>query len=390
LALYLPWAASVALVPQTSEAPVEGLRVHADESAPRVFRVGANSAVPSVAAAARMARDGDTVEIEAGDYVGDTAVWTQSRLTIRGVNGRPRFIAAGQAAERKAIWVIRGDDIVVEDIIFTGVRNAAKNGAGIRFEHGKLTVRRCQFSDNENGMLVGNDPSMVLEIEDSEFVDNGAGDGYSHNLYVGSIGRLTVQGSYFHRARAGHLFKSRARENLIVYNRLTDEVGGQASYELELPSGGVAFVIGNLIGQNEKTENPTLISFGAEGYRWERNELYLAHNTLINEHGAGGIFLKVFPGAATVRSVNNLLIGDGDFDINGAADLGRSWHLPLREIIRSTHFDYRLKRGSAIVGVARDPGAVHGISLRPTREYRYPVGSRTVASSTSLTPGALQ
>ena len=39
---------------------------------------------------------------------------------------------------------------------------------------------------------------MILEIEDSEFGDNGAGDGQSHNLYVGTIERFVVQGSYFH------------------------------------------------------------------------------------------------------------------------------------------------------------------------------------------------
>ena len=101
--------------------------------------------------------------------MGDTAVWTQRNLQIRGINGRPRLIAAGKSAEEKAIWVIRGDDIIVENIEFTGARVPDRNGAGIRFERGKLTVRKCVFIDNEIGMLVGNDPSTILEIEDSEF-----------------------------------------------------------------------------------------------------------------------------------------------------------------------------------------------------------------------------
>jgi hypothetical protein len=33
------------------------------------------------------------VEIEAADYVGDTAVWCQKNLTIRSVNGGPGLIA---------------------------------------------------------------------------------------------------------------------------------------------------------------------------------------------------------------------------------------------------------------------------------------------------------
>jgi hypothetical protein len=153
---------------------------------PRTIRVGEQRPIDTIAAAARLARDGDSIEIDAGDYRGDTAVWTQTRLKIRGVGGRPRLMAAGQAAHR--------------------------NGAGIRLARGKLAVRRCVFTDNETGMLVGNDPSIVVEIEDSEFGNNGAGDGQSHNLYVGTIDRLLVTGSYFYSARVGHLLKSRARE----------------------------------------------------------------------------------------------------------------------------------------------------------------------------------
>jgi hypothetical protein len=45
---------------------------------------------------------------------------------------------------------------------------------------------------------------------------------------------------------------------------------GTASYELEFPNGGMAFVVGNTIAQSTLTENPCLISFGAEGYKWPR------------------------------------------------------------------------------------------------------------------------
>lgn len=35
----------------------------------------------------------------------------------------------------------------------------------------------------------------------------------------------------------------------IYYNRLTDEAGGQASYELEFPNGGMVYVVGNIVEQ---------------------------------------------------------------------------------------------------------------------------------------------
>jgi len=361
-----------------------------EQSTSRTIRVGQDYPVKTIAAAARLAQDGDTIEITAGDYVGDTAVWTQTDLKIRGINGRPRLIAEGKAAEEKGIWVIRGGDILVENIEFTGARVANRNGAGIRFERGKLKVRKCVFTDNENGMLVGNDPSMILEIEDSEFGDNGAGDGQSHNLYVGTIERFVVQGSYFHHARVGHLLKTRARENFIYYNRLTDERGGRASYELEFPAGGLAFVVGNLIEQGEKTENPTIISFGAEGYKWSRNDLYLSHNTIVNDRLEGGVFILARPGSAYVKALNNILVGKGDLDLKTRADIGQNWRLDRREFVLPEGFDFRLKPDSQAAGTADDPGEAMGASLRPTREYSYRVGTELLPLTSSFNPGAFQ
>lgn len=231
----------------------------------KVIKVGPSQGIRTIATAAALANNGDTIEIEAGDYTGEVAVWKQDRLVIRGIGGRARLLAGGASAEGKAIWVVRGGRITVENIEFSGARVPDRNGAGIRFERGHLIVRNCRFSDNENDILTASG-NLDLEIENSEFGGNGAGDGYSHNLYVGAIRKLTVTGSYFHHARTGHLLKSRAAENFILYNRLTDETGGRASYELEFPSGGLAYVIGNIIQQSSTTENGVMISFGAEGY----------------------------------------------------------------------------------------------------------------------------
>ncbi len=105
------------------------------------------------------------------------------------------------------------------------------------WKKGRLSIVDCGFFDNENGILAGGDAESTLEIQNSEFGNNGHGDGQSHNLYVGAIAMLKVTGSYFHHARVGHLLKSRAAQNLIYYNRLTDETGaGQVtnwSFRLE-------------------------------------------------------------------------------------------------------------------------------------------------------------
>src|SRR5205823_2283684 len=112
-------------------------------------------------------------------------------------------------------------------------QNAGNNGAGIRHQGLNLTVRNCFFHDNQDGILGA--PSTAGQgevlIERSEFSHNGAGDGFSHNMYLGNYARFTLQSSYSHTGNVGHLMKSRAHVSSILYNRITDEVGGTASYE---------------------------------------------------------------------------------------------------------------------------------------------------------------
>jgi Right handed beta helix region len=356
----------------------------------RVIRVGPTGDVPTIAAASRIARSGDVIEIEAGDYTGDVAVWAQKELTIRGVKGRPRLIAAGASAEGKGIWVVRGNRLLVENIAFVGARVRDRNGAGIRLERGTLTVRNCVFEENENGILTANQTSIELVIENSEFARNGAGDGRSHNLYVGTNAKLVVIGSYFHEAQVGHLLKSRARESLILYNRLTDEGSGRASYELEFPAGGLAVVLGNLIEQGPRTENAAIVSFGAEGYNWPRNELHLGHNTIVNNRPQGGVYISARPGNARVRAVNNLFVGTGSLALKTAHTLAGNETAQWSEFAAALRLDFRLKAQSRLVGRGQPAGSVDGVALEPVREYVHPTATAPVPPGLPLSPGAFQ
>jgi hypothetical protein len=354
-----------------------------------VIKVGPNHGIRTIATAASLAKDGDTVEIEAGDYTGDVTVWKQDNLVIRGVGGRPRLMAAGTSAEGKAIWVVRGGRITVENIEFTGARVPDRNGAGIRFEKGHLVVRNCRFIDNENGILTGGG-NLDLEIENSEFGHNGAGNGYSHNLYVGAIRKLRVTGSYFHHAKVGHLLKSRAAENHILYNRLTDEVQGRASYELEFPNGGLAYVIGNIIEQSVTTENPNIVSFGAEGYTHPANELYLINNTLIDDLPQSGFFLAAKPGFQVVKAYNNLLLGKRPLNSGGIdGEFINNPNVGKDSFILADRHDYRIQRESALHRTYRLPGAANGFELAPEREYVHPASTRVLTTTPTL-PGARQ
>lgn len=386
-----------------------------------VLQVGPAQVLRTIASAAAIAKNGDTIEIEAGDYVGDVAVWTQDQLTIRGVGGKPRLLADGKSAQGKGIWIVRGGRITVENLIFKDAKVPDRNGAGIRFEKGQLIIRNCAFLNNENGILTASGNTTELVIENSEFGYNGYGDGQSHGMYVGAIKKLQVSGSYFHHNKEGHLLKSRASENYILYNRLTDETGGTASYELEFPSGGVAYVVGNIIQQSATTSNSTIISYGMEGYgAWTANELYLSHNTIVDDRSAGGIFLSIKPGARKLLALNNLLVGAGDLTSRPMAGLKQksvalAKHYltdtsqpaltpppPATQMLLSNNittdwssfaqasrFDYRIKKEALSKMKIVDPGSANGFSLQLQREYVHPLSSKKLTTKVTL-PGAIQ
>ena len=356
----------------------------------RVLSVGPRRAIKRIADAARLARDGDLVEIDAGDYVGDVAVWQQDDLMLRAVGGRARLHAAGAAAEGKAIWVLRSACISVQGFDFYGCAVASGNGAGIRLESGAATVHDCAFIGNEMGLLTNNDARTTLDITGSEFAYNFRYSAHNHNLYVGAIARLRIADSYLHHGRTGHLLKSRAAVSELRYNRLTDEVGGHASYEVEFPNGGEVLLLGNVIGQSAETENNTMIAFGAEGYRWPRNALHLSSNTLIDHRGdPHAVCAKVAPGAPVdVRATNNLLVGGGTlFDRRMETDDGNA-RVALDTFSAATDENFQLRQGARLFVSQRALPAT-GSPERPMREYVHPRHSRPL-TTVAHNPGAMQ
>lgn len=343
----------------------------------RVWRVGPDGPLRSIAEAARLARDGDVVEIAAGDYRGDVAVWLQRRLTIRGVGGNARIFADGRYAEGKAIWVIRDGQFRVSNIDFVGVRVPDRNGAGIRFENGHLVVRNCLFWDSESGILTASGPrhrGARLEIEGSEFGYLGDGIGQAHGVYAGDIAELRVSGSYFHHGNVGHLIKSRAAVNDIRHNRITDEADGRASYQIDLPSGGVAYVVGNLVQQGRRAENTALISFGQEGYLWPVNRLYLASNTLVNDHPWGGAVLRARPGFDSIVAANNLRSGPGRYHAEGALQLLNDVVVGRAAFVDAAAHDYRIAPGAGQALRFQRPVVerIDGVALVPQAQYLHP------------------
>lgn len=125
--------------------------------------VGPGKTYAAPCAALNAASDGDIIEI-AGNatYKGDVCGIYRNNLTIRGVNGRPKIDAAGKNAMGKAIWVVAGNNVTIENVEMFGAKVPDKNGAALRLEGTKFTLRLAFLHDNENGILSGANTNSVV------------------------------------------------------------------------------------------------------------------------------------------------------------------------------------------------------------------------------------
>lgn len=365
----------------------------------QVLQVGPRRALRSLAAAAQAAGDHCLIEVDAGEYRADVAYWPQNGLLLRAVGGRVQLKAEGAHIMGKGIFVTAGQNQRIEGFDFSGARVPDGNGAGIRMDRGSLQLRDCRFHGNQTGLLTNNEADARLSLEDCKFGPILPGQRHNHNLYVGRIAELRVIGCHLHHGHFGHLLKSRAAFTQLLYSRLSDEPEGRASYELEFPNGGRAWVMGNLIVQGANTDNPTLLAYGAEGQVWPENELILVHNTLIDRRPSGGSYLQLNtqsdPAPVRVRLLNNLFAGPSRMVPARDWEASGNGHAAWDDFVNASEGDYRLRPGSRWQGRAVDAGLAHAPSgprliLRPERQFQAPHHSVALADAAgrSLSPGA--
>lgn len=337
---------------------------------------------------ASLVENGDTVEIDAGIYTNDVAVWRKNNLTIRGTGGRAHIHAVSKHAEGKGIWVIKGDNTIVENIEFSGAKVPENNGAAIRHEGTNLTIFNCYFHDNQNGILTGKNLNSEILIENSEFSNNGYGKGYTHNLYIGEIRKFTMRFSYSHHANIGHQIKSRAHNNFILYNRLMDERSGNSSYIIDLPNGGNSYIIGNLMQQGTNTENNTLLAFGMEHPLRTSSKLFVVNNTFVNDNNKG-YFIRVAKTVTKAKIINNLFVKNGTI-LSGPAELTNNLHTNKPRLKSLIAYDYRPRANSPVIDKGIKITGLDDINLLPQYSYKHKTKSLKRIVSNKLDLGAYE
>jgi Right handed beta helix region len=297
--------------------------------AAKVLLVGPDRDLRMPSDAAAVAEDGDVVRFDPGTYV-DCAIWRARGLVLEAPDGAAHV--RDRACADKAIWVIAGDDVTVENITFSGARVPDQNGAGIRAEGRNLTVRNSRFFDNENGILGGTVAGSTILIEGSVFERNGkcAAD-CAHGLYVNGIERLKVVGSTFRDQRVGHHVKSGALALEVIGSTIEDGPEGTASYLIDVTSGGEVMIADNQMQKGPKSENwGTAIHIGGEAAA-DGASYRISNNRFRSDHPHEVAFVRNRTVVPAVLEGNRLegnvvpLVGPGTVDAGkpGAAAVAR-------------------------------------------------------------------
>jgi len=358
----------------------------------KTWQVGTSRKYTKPSQVSTLVQNGDTVAIDSGLYSSDVAYWTANNLVLTGVNGMARLWSNGNVYGGKAIWEIGGNNAVVRYIEFAQAACPDNNGAGIRQEGINLTVQHCYFHDNQDGILAGDNITSNILIENTEFNHNGAGDGYSHNLYINHIHNLTFQFNYSHDAVVGHELKSRAYNNYILYNRFSDESTGTASRDLDLPNGGLAVILGNIIEKGPNAQNSNVMEFGLEGFVDPDSTIYIVNNTFVNDRTNACTFIQLQSGTALCKAYNNIFAGSGTIITGNAIkiDSSSNWAGVIANagFNNASNYDYTLLSGSPEINKGSNTGSVDSFSLTPVYQYVYPTGQTSRVSKGKLDIGA--
>ena len=282
----------------------------------RQLDVGPNLQLKAPSAAAAVARPGDTVVIQPGEYF-DCAVWTADRLTIAGAG--PGVTITDKTCEGKALFVVRGNDVTVRNITFARARVPDGNGGGIRAEGRNLTIQNSRFINNEMGILAADNPGSTITISNSEFRENGkCREACAHAVYANQIALLRITGSKFSNTKMGHSIKSRARNTELTNNVIEDGAEGTSSYLVDIPNGGSLVMEGNSLEKGpNSSNNSAAIVIGAEGVAQPTGELRITANKFRNNQSRGTIFLRNLTATPAVLTANTFsgkvepLSGDG-------------------------------------------------------------------------------
>ncbi|MGH9550994.1 MAG: hypothetical protein ACRD3W_16550, partial [Terriglobales bacterium] len=145
--------------------------------------------------------------------------------------------------------------------------------------------------------------------------------------------------------------------------------------EIDIPQGGISYIIGNVIYKGESAITPIFIAQAEEGLQNPGNQLYIINNTFSN------LMVKEMP--VLVKAVANPSLTFIDNAILGLTagktiETDAAQHIEsgnrnavASDFVNPADYNFKLTSRASEIGAAVPQGSVNGQSLVPDRQYDY-------------------
>ena len=297
-----PTVSTAALVVPSGVPFVEYGRAGAVVASGRVLTVGAGGTYATLGAAVAASRDGDTINVAAGNYLNDTVV-VSHKLIIQGVGGMARFVDT--VAPANGAQFLTTTDVTFRNVEVFGVATPGGASAAIHAMGGNLTVVNSTIHDNQAGIVVDRASGGTAGIYDSELSGNGTADGRGGNLQVGEVGTLTLRNDYVHDGVAGSEIVS-AADNTELDGVRVAQAAGNVAAPVALPDGGIVSISGSALQKGASAvkagTSAAVVSIGG-GAIYGGSSVALSGDTLISQATGGTTVFVANPGAVPGVSV---------------------------------------------------------------------------------------
>jgi hypothetical protein len=353
--------------------------------------VGPGKQFAAPCAAFSAAADGDTIEIDAaGTYEENGCTIKKNRLTIRGINGRPKIYSL-HTGPHFGMWTIETTGTVIDNVEMSSARQFAIVLGRIHSLNDpgpELSVRNSYLHDNSAGIAAAHNfglPSNIV-IENCEFARN--------NVEIGLGYNLAFHGNYVHDAVNTGLV-SFANTNAIMYNRFSGS-GGASGPAINLPGSFTSYVIGNVIQQPANKSDPTMLAYGVStnastSKSGDVDYLYVINNTFLNDDASGGAFVRIGNAVTTPALVqNNMFIGTGTAITQAGAIDRNNYKGLVAPVVNRANFDLH-PVGPVVVNAGSLPGrSAAGFDLTPLVQYKHVAGKELRPYTGALSIGAYE
>jgi len=170
-----------------------------------------------------------------------------------------------------------------------------------------------------------------------------------------------------------------------------DEADGTSSYTINLPNGGLAYIVGNLLQQGPSTDNPAIVAYGEEGIPIGYSKtLYVVNNTFVNDAGSG-TFVEITGGPTVTATLqNNLFVGNGTRVTGGTVTQVSNLSTNLPNFVNRGAFEYRPTATTPGQNAGTAPGIGTGFDLTPVYHYIHPTNREARPVNGTIDIGAYE